>query len=63
MLDDLEIRRTAAEHIRLRGPRAIDWLIEQAELDKAKGDADAVKTWGEIAAATACILKSQSEQT
>ena len=60
-LDDAEIRRVAAEHIRMQGPAAVAWLIEQAELADASGDAEAAKTWREIAAAAAEIFRSKSE--
>ena len=33
----METRDAAAEHIRLRGPDALDWLLEQAELAYAQG--------------------------
>ena len=56
MPDDDEIRRVAAEHIRTRGSRAVDWLIEQAELAEGIGDFDAARTWREIAAAAESII-------
>ena len=40
MTDDAEIERAAAEHLQARGPGAIDWLLEQAELAYAQGDAE-----------------------
>jgi hypothetical protein len=60
-LDDAEIRRVAAEHIRMQGPAAVAWLTEQAQLAEASGDVEAAKTWREIAAAAAEILRSRSE--
>lgn len=59
--DDPDIRRIAAEHIRMQGPAAVGWLTEQAELAEANGDAETARTWREIAAAAVLILKSQSE--
>lgn len=56
-----DIRRIAAEHIRMQGPAAVAWLTEQAELAAAKGDTESARTWREIAAAAVLILKSQSE--
>jgi len=58
--EDGDIRRVAADYIGMRGPGAVDWLTEQAELAAGKGDAEAAKTWREIAGAAALILKSQS---
>jgi hypothetical protein len=51
MTDDAEIERVAAEHLQARGPGAIDWLLEQAELDYAQGDAETAGMWREIAEA------------
>jgi hypothetical protein len=59
MVDDPEIRRVAAEHIRMQGPAAVAWLTEQAELAEASGDAEAAKTRREIAAAAARILRGK----
>ena len=61
MVDDAEIRRVAAEHIRMQGPGAVAWLTEQAELAAANGHTETAQTWREIAAAAVQILKSQSE--
>jgi hypothetical protein len=61
-IDDAEIRRVAAEHIRMQGPAAIAWLTERAESADASGDAEAAKTWRDIAAAAAEILQSKSER-
>ena len=49
MTDDAEIERVAAEHLQTRGPGAIDWLLEQAELAYAQGDAETAGMWREIA--------------
>jgi hypothetical protein len=46
----------------MQGPAAIAWLTEQAELAHASGDAEAAKTWREIAAAAAGILRGKSER-
>ncbi len=62
MADDAEIRRLAAVHIRMQGPAAVAWLTEQAKLADANGDTEAAKTWREIAAAAAGILKGNSER-
>jgi hypothetical protein len=62
MVDDAEIRRVAAEHIRMQGPAAVAWLTEQAELAEASGDAEAAKTRREIAAAAARILRGKTER-
>jgi hypothetical protein len=62
MVDDPEIRRVAAEHIRMQGPAAVAWLTEQAELAEASGDAEAAKTRREIAAAAARILRGKTER-
>ena len=56
-----DIRRIAAEHIRMQGPAAVAWLTEQAELAAANGHTETAQTWREIAAAAVLILKSQSE--
>jgi hypothetical protein len=61
-IDNAEIRRVAAEHIRMQGPAAVAWLTEQAELADASGDAAAAKTWREIAASAAGILRDKSER-
>ena len=60
--DDPDIRRIAAEHIRMQGPAAVAWLTEQAELAEANGDVEAAMTWRKIAATAALILKSQSDR-
>jgi hypothetical protein len=62
MPDDVEIRRVAAEHVRLQGPGVVEWLIGQAELAEVQGNTDAANTWREIAATAALILKSHSER-
>jgi hypothetical protein len=51
MPDGADIRRVAADHFEHRGPYAVDWLREQAELAYGQGDADAADTWREIAEA------------
>ena len=60
--DDAEIRRVAAEHIRMQGPAAVAWLVQQAETAEANGDAETGKKWREIAAAASQILKSHSDR-
>jgi hypothetical protein len=60
MPDDADIKRVAADCLQQRGPDAIDWLLEQAELAYGQGDADAADTWREIAEAAAEILDSHS---
>ena len=59
--EDADIRRIAAEHIRMQGPAAVRWLTEQAELAAANGHTESARTWREIAAAAVLILKSHSE--
>jgi hypothetical protein len=46
----------------MQGPAAVAWLTEQAELADASGDAAAAKTWREIAASAAGILRDKSER-
>ena len=58
MTDDAEIERVAAEHLQARGPGAIDWLLEQAELACAQGDAETAGMWREIAEAAVLIVQS-----
>ena len=57
--DEAEIRRLAAEHVRMQGPAAVAWLIERAELADASGDAEAAKTWREIAAAASGMIRGR----
>jgi hypothetical protein len=58
--DEEIIRQVAAEHIRVRGPHVVDWLIEQAELAEGIKDSEAAKVWRDIAVAAESILSSQS---
>jgi hypothetical protein len=46
----------------MHGPAAVAWVTEQAEVADATGDAEAAKTWREIAAAAAKMLRSKSER-
>jgi hypothetical protein len=57
MMDDADVRRVAAEHLQRRGPGAVDWLLEQAEVAYAQGNADSAHTWREIAEAAVAILQ------
>ena len=59
----METRQAAAEHIRLRGPDALDWLLEQAELAHAQGDADTADTWRAIADAALSTLQSHQAKS
>ena len=59
MPDGTDITRVAAEHLQLRGPDAVDWLLGQAEMAFAQGDAPA-KMWREIAEAAVEILKTRA---
>jgi len=56
--DHCAIRRSAADYIRVHGPKVVAWLIEQAEIAEAQGDADAAQTWREVANAADSMLKS-----
>jgi hypothetical protein len=60
MPDDADIRRVSADHLQHRGPGAVDWLLEQAELAYGQGDAEAADTWQEIAEAAVAILQLRS---
>jgi len=60
MKDDDQIMLVAAEHIRRRGPQAVRWLLEQAELAEAVADHEGAKTWREIPAAAEAILRSHA---
>ena len=54
--DHDEIKRVAAEYVRLRGSHAVAWLLEQAELAQDIGDHEAAQTWREIAEAARSML-------
>ena len=58
--DHDEVKRVAAEYVRLRGSHAVAWLLEQAELAQGLGDSEAAKTWHDIAAAARSILRLPS---
>ena len=60
MKDDDQVMLVAAEHIRMRGPQAVRWLLEHAELAEAVADHDAAKSWREIAVAAEAILRSHA---
>ncbi len=60
MSDEDEIRQAAAEHVRMRGSGAGEWLQEQAELAEGLGDSEAAKAWRDIAVAADAILLSRS---
>jgi hypothetical protein len=47
-----------SQHLQARGPGAIDWLLEQAELAYAQGDAETAGMWREIAEAAVLIVQS-----
>ena len=56
MPDEDDIRQAAAEHVRMLGSRAGDWLEEQAEIADALEDRQAAKAWRDIADAAKLIL-------
>ncbi|MBV9583838.1 MAG: hypothetical protein JO213_03025 [Alphaproteobacteria bacterium] len=58
MTDDAEIERVAAEYLQRLGARAVDWLLEQAEVAYGHGDADSGEAWWEIAEVAVLILRS-----
>ncbi|MBV8771785.1 MAG: hypothetical protein JO166_05575 [Deltaproteobacteria bacterium] len=60
MPDDDDVMRVAADHLERRGPNAVPWLIEQAEIAEGAGHHEAAKVWREIAAAAKAILNSLS---
>lgn len=60
MSDDDEFRQAAADQIRQRGPSAVKWLLEQAEVATELGDKDGAKVWRDVAAAAQSILSRQS---
>lgn len=51
------VKQVAADNIREKGPRALEYLTEQAEVAEANGDRASAKAWREIAAAAARILQ------
>ena len=59
MMNDADVRWVAAQHLQRYGPGAVDWLLEQAEVAYAQGDADSAETWREIAEAAVLILKTE----
>jgi hypothetical protein len=59
MMDDADVRRVAAEHLERRGPGAVDWLLERAEVAYAQGDTVSAETWREIAEAAVLILRAE----
>jgi hypothetical protein len=60
MTDTSDIKRAAAEHLQQRGPGAIDWLLEQAELAYARGDAGTAERWRDLAEAAVAILQTRT---
>jgi hypothetical protein len=59
MADDGSVRLVAMDQIRMRGPNAVNWLVEQAELADGLADHEAAKAWRDIAAAAQRILQDQ----
>ena len=51
MADDNQVRQAAAEHVQALGSKAVDWLLEHAEIAESIGDHEAAETWRQIAAA------------
>jgi len=51
-----------ADQLQRHGPRAVDWLIERAELAYVHGHADPAGTWREIALAAIEMLDSYQAQ-
>ena len=58
MTDDAEIERVAAEHLQRLGARAVDWLLDQAQIAYGHWDVDSAEAWREIAEAAVLILRS-----
>jgi hypothetical protein len=58
--DDGSVRLVALDQIRMRGPHALNWLVEQAELADGLADHEAAKAWRDIATAAERILQNRS---
>ena len=56
MPDDDDLIKVAADYVQQRGPDAVPWIREKAELAEGLGQHETARIWWEIASAAASIL-------
>jgi hypothetical protein len=59
-LDAALIRRAAMEYVRRYGSRAVEYLLDRAEISRGRGDFLSAQTWHDIAEVAAQILDQDS---